>query len=301
MRKWFLVVLFLIPTLAFTESKVVLVTGASRGIGKSICERLADDGHKVYATMRTPERFDGFENSSIKVKKLDVTNPQEIEKVISEIVAQEKRIDVLVNNAGVIVIGPCEAMTMEEAKAQFDVNFFGVLSMMQGVLPHMRAQKSGRIINVSSTSGFDPAVGLDIYAASKSALECLSESMANYIGHFGIDISLIQPGPVKTDLILNSKSGTKQLEGAPYEKFQAHLVQWYHGRLKKGQNPSEIGDLVSRVISQEKTKLRYQTSLSAVKRAQKNLVDITGCDSLTPKQLFANEMFDRPMDSSQGW
>lgn len=301
MKKWFLFALFLIPTFAVADAKVVLVTGASKGIGKSICEKLADEGHTVYATMRTPERFDGFENPSIKVKKLDVTDTQEIEKVISEIVSEEKHLDVLVNNAGVILIGPCEALTMAEAKEQFDVNFFGAMSMMQGVLPQMREQKSGRIINISSTSGFDPAVGLDLYAASKGALESLSESMANYIGHFGIDISLIQPGPVKTDLILNSKIGTKELDGAPYEKFQAHLQQWYHGRLKRGQDPAEIGDLVSRVISQDKTKLRYQTSLSAVKRAQKNLVDITGCDSLTPKQVFANEMFDRPMDSSQGW
>lgn len=301
MKKWFLFALFLLPTLAIADSKVVLVTGASKGIGKSICEKLADEGHTVYATMRKPDRFDGFENPSVQVKKLDVTDNQEIEKVVAEIISKENRLDVLVNNAGFVVLGPCEALTMQEARAQFDVNFFGALSMMQAVLPQMRKQKSGRIINVSSTSGFDPAVGLDIYAASKGALECLTESMANYIGHFGIDVSLIQPGPVKTDLILNSQVGTKELEGAPYEKFQAHLLQWYHGRLKRGQEPEEIGDLVSRVITQEKTKLRYQTSLSAVKRAQKNLVDITGCDSLTPKQLFANEMFDRPMDSSQGW
>ena len=172
---------------------------------------------------------------------------------------------------------------------------------MQAVLPQMREQQSGRIINISSTSGFDPAIGLDMYAASKNALEALSESMASYLPHFGIEISLIQPGLVKTDLMAHSIEGTRSLAENPYEKFQEHLLQWYNERLDNGQDPHEVAELVEKIMLQKKPKLRYQSNLNAVKRAQKNLVDISGCDTLSPKQVFSNELFEKAIDGTRAW
>lgn len=301
MKKLSFILALFCPLFLFSDPQVVLVTGASKGIGKAVCEKLAEKGHIVYATMRSPDKFPGFVNSSIRIKALDVTCEEQLKKVVEEVIAEQKKIDVLVNNAGVLSISPCETFTLTEAKDQFNINFFGAFSMMQAVLPKMREQKSGKIINITSTSGFDPAIGLDIYAASKSALETLSESMASYLSHFGVHISLIQPGPVKTDMVTSAKKGSVKLENNPYELFQSHLISWYSERLGSGQNPSEIGDLVDKIMSQENPKFRYQTTPGAVKRAQKNLVDITGCENIKNKQIFSNELFERPIDGTRTW
>ena len=241
--------------------------------------------------MRSPETFDGFENKSIKIKKLDVTKVDQIESVVSEVISEQGRIDVVVNNAGYLLLGPCELTDLEQAKAQFDTNFFGTFSMMQAVLPQMRAQNSGHIVNISSTSGFDPFVGLDMYAASKCALEGLSSAMAGYLNQFGVHISLIEPGPVKTEINQAMTRGSRVPENNPYEKFQKNLVVLLASRQKTAQKPQEVAELVEKVIFQESPKLRYQTNLSGVQRAQNNLVDITGCSTLDVKQSLTKELF----------
>lgn len=280
------------------ESKIVLVTGASKGIGKAISERLASHGHVVYATMRSPKNFKGFSDANIIIKELDVTHSEQIQSVISEIIAEKGRIDVIVNNAGYLLLGPCELLTVDELKAQFDTNFFGAVSMMQAVLPYMREQKSGHIINISSTSGFDPLSGFDGYAASKFALEGMSAAMAGYLNQFGIHISLIEPGPVRTELAEAMIQGSRKIEHNPYEQFNKHLIGWYQSKLKVAQYPDEIAEIVEKAIHEDSPRLRYQTNLIGVKRAQDNLVDITGNNALITKQQFVKELFDHPIDGS---
>ncbi|MCH9633141.1 MAG: 3-phenylpropionate-dihydrodiol/cinnamic acid-dihydrodiol dehydrogenase [Chlamydiae bacterium] len=298
MRVLLVAFLMLLPFKAFCENKVVLVTGSSKGIGKAICEQLADKGEIVYGTMRSPDAFDGFKNEKIKVKELDVTKPQQIESIISEIVSEQGRIDVVINNAGYLLLGPCELTDLDQVKSQFDTNFFGSLSVIQAVLPQMRAQSSGHIINMSSTSGFDPIGGFDIYSASKYALEGLTGSMAGYLNQFGINISLIEPGPVKTEITSGMEQGRRVLEDNPYEKFQKNLVSWFQGKIKLSQNPQEVAELVEKVVSQESPKLRYQTNLNGVKRAQNNLVDITGCSTRATKQAFTSELFEQGVNGA---
>ena len=154
MRILLVAFLMLLPLKAFSAPKVALVTGSSKGIGKAICEQLADRGDIVYGTMRTPDRFDGFNNEKIKIKELDVTRPEQIESLVSEIISEQGRIDVVINNAGYLLLGPCELTNLDQVKAQFETNFFGCFSVIQAVLPQMRSQLSGHIINISSTSGF---------------------------------------------------------------------------------------------------------------------------------------------------
>lgn len=298
MKKLLMALLLALPVSLYCQPKVVLVTGSSKGIGRAICEELAQKGDIVYGTMRHADGFKGFYNKSIKVKELDVTKPEQIKNIVSEIISEQGKIDVLVNNAGFLLLGPCEKITLEQAKAQFETNFFGAFSLMQEVLPHMREQKKGHIINISSTSGFDPVSGFDVYAASKYALEGLSGAMVGYLGQFGIHISLIEPGPVKTALTHSMELGERQLENNPYQAFTENLTSWYLERVKSAQEANEVAELISRVMTQERPKLRYQTDLNSVKRAQNHLVDITGSAGLNAKQTFVQELFAAHIDGS---
>ena len=116
--------------------------------------------------------------------------------------------------------------------------------------------------------------------------------MAGYLNQFGINISLIEPGPVKTEIAMGMEQGHRLVKDNPYEKFQANLVSWFQGKVKLAQNPQEVAELVEKVIYQESPKLRYQTDFNGVKRAQNNLVDITGCSNLETKQTLTNKLFE---------
>ena len=291
MKKWSLILAVVLSVNLFSDPKVVLVTGASKGIGRAICEELASHGEVVYGTMRHPDQFDGFEHSAIKIKELDVTRPEQIDHVVSEIISEQGRIDVVVNNAAQLLLGPCEELTVGQVKAQFDTNFFGPFTVIQAVLPQMRAQKQGHIINISSVMSYDPIAGFDAYVASKSALSGLSATMASYMGQFGIKVSIVEPGPVKTSFTKTLEKGERHLENNPYEAFTDNLVSLCYQRQPFGQSPEEVAQLVTRITQTEHPKLRYQTDLSSVQRAQKSLVDITGCQSIDAKQSMVKELF----------
>lgn len=296
MKKWAFIVAIALSVNLFCEAKVVLVTGASRGLGRAICEDLASKEAVVYGTMRHPDEFDGFNNSTIKIKELDVTNPEQIQSVISEIVSEQGRLDVVINNAAYLLLGPCEELSLEQVKAQFDTNFFGAFSVMQAALPQMRAQKSGHIINISSSMSYDPVSGFDAYAASKAALEGLSSSMAGYLDQFGIQISLVEPGPVKTDFAKTLEKGERSLENNPYAAFTENLASWCYQMQPLGQEPKEVAQLITRITQSEHPKLRYQTDLKSVQRAQKCLVDITGCQNVHERQSLIKELFEPHID-----
>ena len=185
--------------------KVALVTGSSSGIGYETSLALAREGYTTYATMRDVSKGKKIqdvaknENLKVKILELDVDKPEQIKSAVEKIIKDEKRIDVLVNNAGYGIFGAVEDVTIDEYKAQFETNLFGVIRLIQEVAPIMRKQADGFIINISSVAGRIGFPGTPAYISSKFALEGLSESLRYELGQFGVKVIIIEPGVIKTN------------------------------------------------------------------------------------------------------
>jgi NAD(P)-dependent dehydrogenase (short-subunit alcohol dehydrogenase family) len=199
-----------------SNSKVVLVTGVSSGIGRATAEKFAKRGCKVFGTVRNIGTAVPF--SGVEFIEMDIRDDASVQRGIQAIIFQEKRIDVLVNNAGTSLIGAVEETSIAEAVSLFDTNVFSVLRLSQAVLPHMRAQRSGRIINVSSVLGFLPAPYMGIYSASKHAVEGLSETLDHEVRQFGIRVTLVEPSFTKTNLDLNAPQASAKIDSYDRER-----------------------------------------------------------------------------------
>ncbi len=276
--KKFLILTAIFCSLCFAiqAREVVLITGASRGIGAKTADLLANEGYTVYAGMRKidPNKITSQEN--LNPILLDVTDDQSVKLAIQKILEREGRIDVLVNNAGVEIYGSMENVTIEEAKQLFDVNFFGAMRVTQAVLPIMRDQNQGKIIQISSRSGFRPLPSLSVYAASKFALEGLSETMAALLKPWNISVTLVEPGPVNTELDFLAPYGSK----LPRERDPYFALFNNAGLLDPvspiAQQPEDIAHIVHEVIEMDSPPLRMQTTPAIKKLAALRLVDITG-------------------------
>ena len=199
--------------------KVILLTGASSGIGYQTAESLAKEGHIVYGAARRTEKMETLKQFGVKPIYLDVTDEENIKSAIDTIIRNEGRIDVLINNAGYGSFGAVEDVEINEARRQFEVNLFGLARLVQLVLPHMRKQKEGRIINVSSMGGRLTTYFGAWYHATKYALEAFSDALRMEVSDFGIDVSLIEPGGIKTDWgIIASDKLANSAKGGAYEK-----------------------------------------------------------------------------------
>ena len=188
------------------SQRIALVTGASSGIGRATAQLFAEKGFYVFVMARRIDRLEQIRSDHIEPVPLDVTNAEAINKAVEHVISTKGRIDVLVNNAGYGCLGAIECVSMEDAHHQFEVNIFGYARFMQAVLPHMREQNSGCIINISSILGRIAIPGFGWYAASKHAIEALSEALRGEVKEFGIDIVIIAPGLIKTEF------ATKQFE-----------------------------------------------------------------------------------------
>ena len=195
------------------KKTVAVVTGSSSGIGFETCLSLARNGFHTYATMRNLAKSDSIidlkqkEKLPLEAAQLDVTNDKSIKEAIGKIIHEQERIDVLVNNAGYALVGPLEEISVQEFIEQFETNVFGVMRVIQEVLPYMRRQRSGTIVNISSVSGIIAFPITSAYVSSKFALEGLSESMAYELEQFGIKVVLIEPGVIKTNFNKNLRVG----------------------------------------------------------------------------------------------
>ena len=178
-------------------SPIVLITGASSGIGRAAAKLFAERGYRVFGTARRP--VGPQSDRGIEMLAMDVRDQVSVKRTVAEVLDKAGRIDVLVNNAGYTVFGSVEETSPEEAQAQFDTNVFGILRVTQAVLPAMRRQGSGRIVNTSSVLGFLPAPFMGLYASSKHAVEALSESLDHEVRGFGIRVALVQPNFAKTE------------------------------------------------------------------------------------------------------
>ena len=192
------------------RQKVVLITGASTGIGRATAKLLASKGYQVYGGVRSPERVEPL--PGVELVRVDVRDDASVAAGVEAVLRKAGRIDVLVNNAGYNLVGAVEETSIEQAQALFDTNVFGVLRMMRAVLPAMRRERSGLIINVSSVLGFLPAPFMGLYASSKHAVEGLSESLDHEVRGLGIRVTLVEPSFTNTPFESNSQRAADPVE-----------------------------------------------------------------------------------------
>ena len=199
-----------------STSPVVIVTGVSSGIGRVAAEKFAKRGCQVFGTVRDVTKATPIPD--VELVGMDVRDEASVRRGIQSVIARTGRIDVLVNNAGMGLIGAVEETAIAEAASLFDTNVFGVLRATQAVLPHMRAQGRGRIVNVSSVLGFLPAPYMGLYSASKHAVEGLSETLDHEVRQFGIRVTLVEPAFTKTNLDTNSPQASAKIAGYERER-----------------------------------------------------------------------------------
>ena len=182
-----------------TVQKTALITGCSSGIGRATAHAFNDEGWTVYATARNPADVQTLGEAGCELATLDVTDPDDVDRVVRRILDEEGAIDALVNNAGYGQFGPVEDVTTERVHEQFDVNVYGPHRLIRAALPAMRRERDGTIVNVSSVAGRVAFPGGGVYSGSKFALEAMSDALRNEVREFGVDVVVVQPGPVRTN------------------------------------------------------------------------------------------------------
>lgn len=232
-------------------SKVVLVTGGSRGIGKAICERLARNGHTVFGTTRTL----GEQPQGYRLLSMDLTDGASVLHAVQEVIAAGQRIDVLVNNAGVGIQGATEDLLPEQAAALFDANVIGAHRACCAALPHMRAQGSGLIINITSLAANFGLPYRGFYSASKAALERYTEALSMEVQPFGIHAVSLQPGEYKTDI--GAHRIRPAVIGSAYRKGYERAMELLGSNLHYSRDPDEVAVLVQRIMDAKQPATLY--------------------------------------------
>jgi NAD(P)-dependent dehydrogenase (short-subunit alcohol dehydrogenase family) len=251
-------------SLSSSNQKVAVVTGSSSGIGFETSLTLARSGFFTYATMRNLGKGASIksvatkEGLPIRVAQLDVTEDRSINNAVHSIISDVGKIDVLVNNAGYGLNGAFEDLAMEEIKAQFETNLFGVIRVSQAVLPIMRKQKSGIIINISSAAGRFGYPGESAYVSTKFAIEGLSESMVYEMEPFGIRVVLVEPGPIRTNFA-DGMVAAKKSQGptSPYAEFMKKLNAVLASIRENASFPDLVAKVVLKAVTSENPSLRY--------------------------------------------
>ncbi|MBE9461345.1 oxidoreductase [Dyadobacter subterraneus] len=240
------------------EGKVVLITGASSGMGKATAELLSASGYKVYGAARRTELMRNLKEVGIKILQMDVTDDISIQKGIDEIIKKEGKIDILINNAGFGLFGSIEDVPMDEARYQMDVNVFGLARLTQLVLPYMRKQNSGKIVNITSTGGklSSPLGGW--YHASKYAVEALSDSLRMEVKQFGIDVIVIEPGAIKSEWGDIAMENLRKISaGKAYSPLAGKIIEMSQKLKPKNEDPEVIAKLILKSISTRNPRTRY--------------------------------------------
>ena len=272
-----------------SQEKVAVITGSSSGIGFETSLLLARKGFYTYATMRNLNKSQKIkdiaekENLPLNVLQLDVTNDKSVKDTINQIQDEKARIDVLVNNAGYDVMGAVEDLSIDEFKSQFETNFFGVIRVTKEVIPIMRNQGGGNIINISSVGG---RIGIPLntaYISSKFAVEGLSESMRYELEQFGIDVILIEPGAVKSnffenaDVKVNNNNTTNSTKTSLYSQLTQKIIKGFEPILESSSSslPSDVAKVIYQAIKSTNRQVRYLVGKDAASiiNARQNLSD----------------------------
>lgn len=239
--------------MAKTSEKVILVTGASSGIGRACATALAQQGHHVYGTSRVPRSPVG----NFAMLPMDVTDATSVQAAVQTLLEREGRIDIVVNNAGIGYGGAIEDTALKEAQATFETNFFGVLRVCHAVLPSMRAQRSGLIINISSIGGMISLPFQGLYSASKYALEALSEALRMEVKRFGIHVVLVEPGDTATQFTANRRNTRGADENPVYHEAYRRTLAQIEADERGGAAPESVARTVLRIVASSRPKVRY--------------------------------------------
>lgn len=263
--------------------QVALITGCSSGIGYETALMLARNGFHTFATMRNTKKSDSLEEIikkerlDLNIRELDVNDDTSIENTINCIKSEANRIDVLINNAGYGLVGFFEDLTLDEIRNQFETNFFGVLNITKKIIPIMRSQKSGTIINVSSGAGQVGFPGISAYVSTKFAIEGFSESLMYELFPYGIKVVIIEPGVIKTNFFRNCiVSEHSMKKSSPYsrslDKFQRNVELMQEHAM----SPIDVAKVIIQVLGNNEPKQRYivGNDVAMILEAKKSLSDI---------------------------
>ena len=253
-----------------SETGAVLITGCSTGIGRATAKHLAEKGHTVYATARKPESLSDLEAKGIKTLALDVTKEASMAAAVKAVEDAEGAVGALVNNAGYSQSGAVESVKLDDIRSQFETNVFGLIRMSQLVLPGMRRQGRGRIVNVGSMGGTLVFPGGGIYHATKFAVEAISDAMRFEVKGFGVDVVLIQPGLITSDFAAAAVGAlnTGTTDDGPYGEFNQAVasgtVDAYDGPTAKlGGPPVAVAKVIEKAITSRRPRTRYKVTASA--------------------------------------
>ena len=242
------------------NGKVILITGASSGIGFDSARTLAKQGHRVYAAARRTELMEPLKAYGVKVFGMDVTDEESMKQGVETVIQAEGRIDVLINNAGYGYFGAIENVPLEEARRQLEVNVFGLARLTQLVLPYMRKQRSGRIINTSSIAGKMVFYMGGWYNVTKYSVEALSDALRMEMKPFGIDVVMIEPGAIKTDWgVIAARHLMESSVGTAYEQIGtqwAKNMDWFY-KTNWLSSPEVVTKAISRAVNSRHPKARY--------------------------------------------
>jgi NAD(P)-dependent dehydrogenase (short-subunit alcohol dehydrogenase family) len=223
-----------------SESKVIIITGVSSGIGRVAAAKFADRGCRVFGAVRSIEKVNPL--PGVEFVEMDVRDVDSVQHGVQRIVDRAKRIDVLVNCAGVTLLGATEETSVAEAQSLFDTNVWGILRTTQAVLPHMRKERSGRIVNISSVLGFLPAPYMGAYSASKHAVEGLSETLDHEVRQFGIRVALVEPSFTKTNMDINAPHAASRI--AAYDTERGVVSQAIQNNVQKAPAPDRVASTI---------------------------------------------------------
>ncbi len=235
-------------------TKRILITGASSGFGKAIAEHLSKQGHSVFGTSR--DVADRVTSDSVHMLSMDVNNSSSIDMAIASMLESSGGIDVLINNAGFGLCGALEDCRIDEARSQMETNFFGQIAVIQKVLPHMRVQGHGRIINIGSLAGDIGLPYQSLYSASKAAMQRITEALRLELKDTGIDLTLVAPGDFKTGFTASRVFAEKALNSERTPKMRS-VVEQYERDERNGSDPKLVAELVATLISNRSLKVIY--------------------------------------------
>jgi short-subunit dehydrogenase len=240
----------------------ILITGCSSGIGKATAERLASQGHTVYATARSLEGMEPLEGAGCRTLVLDVRDKDSMRAAVATVEGEQGAVGTLVNNAGYAVSGAIEAISIDSIREEFETNVFGYVQMAQLVLPGMRGRHTGRIVNVSSVAGRVTMPGAGAYAASKYAIEAISDALRFEVRGFGVDVIVIEPGPIRTAFTETANAAIPQDAEGPYGAYNAAVAKadaetdesFLAGK------PEQVAKTIERAITASRPKPRYRVT-----------------------------------------
>jgi len=240
----------------------ILITGCSSGIGKATAERLASQGHTVYATARSLEGMEPLEGAGCRTLVLDVRDKDSMRAAVATVEGEQGAVGTLVNNAGYAVSGAIEAISIDSIRKEFETNVFGYVQMAQLVLPGMRGRHTGRIVNVSSVAGRVTMPGAGAYAASKYAIEAISDALRFEVRGFGVDVIVIEPGPIRTAFTETANAAIPQDAEGPYGAYNAAVAKadaetdesFLAGK------PEQVAKTIERAITASRPKPRYRVT-----------------------------------------